>query len=44
MKRFHVTNNYAIINFDAIEVNGQADILGTKGFENLLKKFYKQFK
>ena len=39
MKRFHVTNNYAIINFDAIEVNGQADILGTKGFENLLKNF-----
>ena len=39
MKRFHVTNNYAIINFDAIEVNGQADILGAKGFENLLKNF-----
>lgn len=41
MKRFHVTSSYALINFDATILHGQSDILGSKGFESVLKDFFK---
>lgn len=39
MKKFHVTKNYALINFDSTNLHGQADILNSKGFENVLKAY-----
>ena len=39
MKKFHLTNNYALIDFDASNVETQASIINSEGFEKLLKAF-----
>lgn len=44
MKNFHVTNRYAMINFDANDIKGQADILCSVAFEKTLNGFLKDLK
>lgn len=44
MKKFHLTENYALINFDSTNLHGKANILNSKGFENLLKSYVNSLK
>lgn len=44
MKKFHLTNSYALIDFDASNVETQASIINSEGFEKLLKAFYQKQK
>ena len=44
MKKFHLTNSYVLIDFDASNVETQASIINSEGFEKLLKAFYQKQK
>jgi len=39
MKKFHLTKSYALINFDAININSQVDLLNSKSFDLVLRAF-----
>lgn len=40
MKKIHLTNNYALINFDAINFHSKSLIINSKSFELLFKNFH----
>ncbi len=42
MKRFHLTNNYALINFDISKINTEVEIIQSGGFKRVLTAFVKQ--
>jgi len=44
MKKFHLSDTYALVNFDAIMANSQIDIISSKSFEDILKAFIKSLK
>lgn len=41
MKKFHLTNNYALINFDAIYNHERAEIITSNGFKLLFNNYYR---
>lgn len=44
MKKFHLTDSYALINFDAAIYDSEISILQTKAFENVLRQFVKKLR
>lgn len=44
MKKFHLTNRYAMINFDALMATSQVSIVNSRNFTLLLKDFVKKLK
>lgn len=39
MKKFHLTDTYAIINFDAANIHSQSEIISSKSFYTILRKY-----
>ncbi|HHT55547.1 MAG TPA: hypothetical protein GX012_03185 [Acholeplasma sp.] len=44
MKKFHLTKSYSLINFDAININSQVDLLNSKSFDLVLRAFVRTLK
>lgn len=44
MKKFHLTKSYALINFDAININSQVELINSKSFDLVLRAFIRQLK
>ena len=44
MKKFHLTETYALINFDAAIYDSEVSILHAKGFESVLAQFVKKLR
>lgn len=42
MKKFHLTNSYTLINFDAFSCDTEVDIIESKAFAKVLDKFVKK--
>ncbi len=44
MKKFHLTDNYALINFDAINNKARTEIVSSTGFKQLFDNYYRSLK
>ena len=44
MKKFHLTKNYAIINFDATLCDSEVNIISSKSFESVLIQYVRKLR